>query len=67
MRHNEYIYFYILITSAYPHLHAGSGFDVAAAFSSLPTRSLLSHVVAAFLDSPCSSHIKWLLRLRPKY
>ena len=37
------------------------------AFSSFPTRSPLVHVVAVFLDSPYFSHIKWSLRLRPKY
>ena len=32
---------------------------LTTAFSSFPTRSLLSHVVAAFLDSLYFSHIKW--------
>ena len=57
----------LIITGAYHYLHAGFEFGVAVAFSSFPTQSPLVHVVAAFLDSPCSSHIKWSLRLRPKY
>ena len=53
-----YIYFYILITSAYPHLHAGSGFGVAAAFSSFPTRFLSVHVLAFAVGNLHHEHIE---------
>ncbi len=41
-----HILFYILITSAYHHLHAGFSFDVSAVSWSFPIRFLSVHVLA---------------------